>query len=150
MKKNPFKEAAGKTTGLIQFFRPGIQAIKEADRAKFRIPDTWSLNGSIDIDTACKHEDPLSDRWDYCIGYLNLAYFIEVHPASPGEVQKMIQKLNWLKKWLKEKAPALDAIKAAHPYHWVHTAAGSTILPTSREYKLASTHGIVPKREFAL
>lgn len=62
--------------------------------------------------------------------------YIEIHPVSPGEAKVVINKLEWLKKWLKESAPKLDKIDKHHPaYYWVATKAGFNLLKTSKEYK---------------
>lgn len=70
---------------------------------------------------------------------------MEIHPAFTGEVPKMIAKLNWLKLWLKAKAPKIDTLpKSAPAYHWVQSGK-SAILPHSREAKLLAKYGLKPK-----
>jgi hypothetical protein len=34
-----------------------------------------------------------------------LVYWLEIHPASDGEVKVVLAKLEWLKNWLRTKAP---------------------------------------------
>ncbi len=73
-----------------------------------------------------------SPRWDYIVGYNEQAYFIEVHPASTSEVDNMIKKLDWLKKWLMENASAVYNMKGPNPFFWIASGKVSAILPTSK------------------
>ena len=56
------------------------------------------------------------------MSYDDKLYFFEVHPASTSEVDTVINKLTWLKKWLKNKAPQINKLqKGNQPYTWVPT-----------------------------
>lgn len=63
---------------------------------------------NLDIDAATKIKHPHDYRWDFAIGYAGKIYYVEIHPAYTAEVQRMIEKLKWLKHWLKEEAHQLD------------------------------------------
>jgi len=68
-----------------------------------------------------------------------VAVWIEVHPASTSEVTTLLNKLRWLKTWLKERAPALYKLTASQSYYWlatrgVHIRQGS---PQARQLRLA-------------
>ena len=88
-------------------------------------------------------------RWDYAVEYDKETFFIEIHPGSTSEIQTVIAKLDWLKHWLKEKAPEIDALKPKdkQPYHWVFTNKFA-ILPNSRYARLLSLHGIIPTKQW--
>ncbi|MCK5055318.1 MAG: hypothetical protein KAT34_01575, partial [Candidatus Aminicenantes bacterium] len=86
-------------------YQPGLGAIKNQHRKKIRINNARNLKGSMDIDKACKYNEPNSPRWDYLVvirknNLENLA-LIEIHGAAkPGNAKEMIKKKEWLNKWL--------------------------------------------------
>jgi hypothetical protein len=68
--------------------------------------------------------------------------FFEVHPAETSEVNKVVNKVKWLKRWLKTNAPEINKLpKAEHPYTWVQSG-HYAILPTAREKMKLSISGI--------
>jgi hypothetical protein len=72
------------------------------------------------------HDKP---RWDYGIGLRKSsssdeAIWVEVHPASSHHVDEMLQKLEWLKRWLSNEATLLNEISKR--FVWV--ASGSIAL----------------------
>ena len=84
-------------------FHAGIQALKAIDRSRIACAKTSNLSGSVDVDVALKQILPNSPRWDYAIGYRQKAevvYWVEVHPASLGNIAEVQSKLQWLKGWL--------------------------------------------------
>ena len=108
------------------------------------------LQGSLDIDSQVKELYPEDPRWDYAISYDDKIYYFEVHSAETSEVEKVVNKLKWLKRWLKTKAPQIDNLpKAEHPYTWVQSGRYA-ILPTARETKKLSTCGIVTANKLNL
>src|SRR5437870_6011358 len=51
---------------------------------------------------------PDDNRWDYGIGVKNESehvVWVEIHPASSNHVHEGIDKLNWLRSWLRSEAP---------------------------------------------
>ena len=140
---NKFKEAVESTADVKDGYCQGLKALKKADRSKVRCSDTKKLDGSLDIDTMVKTLYPDSERWDYAISYSGKICYCEVHPAETSEVAKMIGKLEWLKQWLKDKAPNINSLPTYTPkYVWV-SSGRVNILPTSREAKRISGSGIV-------
>lgn len=115
---NPFQNAVEHTPEISAGFRNGLTALG-ANSEKVTVDDTRKLDGSVDIDACTTKIRPTEPRWDYAIGYESKAYFLEVHPANTSNVQEMINKANWLKQWLNEKAPALKAIAAEDAFYWV-------------------------------
>ncbi|MBR4298722.1 MAG: hypothetical protein IKT59_03310 [Bacteroidales bacterium] len=142
MAKYSFQKAVEKTTGISSGYRPGVHALKKSDRSTIVVADTRLLDGSVDIDTAVQEKYPNENRWDYAIGYSGKVCYVEVHPAYTSEVSVVENKLKWLKTWLKEKAPLLDAIPKAIPaFVWAQTGKGA-ILPQSSQAKRLATLGI--------
>ena len=94
-------ELAAKVAGLPT--QPGLGAIKAEYRAGVALRSGHRHTASLDIDTAFLATEPTSSRWDYGIGMRSeagqeLLVWLEAHPASStGEVQKMLDKLAWLK-----------------------------------------------------
>ena len=100
------------------------------------------LQGSLDIDSQVKALYPNEPRWDYALSYDDKIYFFEVHPAETSEVDKVVNKVKWLKCWLKTHAPEINKLpKAEHPYTWVQSGRYA-ILPTAREKMKLSISGI--------
>jgi len=89
---------------------------------------------------------PGENRWDYCFSYKGEVFFMEVHPAATSDVNTVINKLNWLKAWLSDHAPAINALKAETilPFHWIHTGS-CHILSGSKQYRMAAEQKILPK-----
>lgn len=111
------------------------------------VSNTSKLNGSINLDRCLfkQNIDLNSNRWDYIIGYNNMAYFIEVHPASTTEVPIILKKLEWLKIWLMNNASSLNEIKGHPAFHWAATGKIS-VLTNSRYAKQLAKAGIqMPK-----
>ena len=132
-----FKEASNKD--FPKDYKIGLQAVKGNDRNKFDfIKNTRNINGSIDIDKSFKHEMQYDNRWDYVIGYNELAYFFEVHPMTVGEItDKMINKVKWLENILSKKAQNINSLKQ-YPLFWISTNAGDQlkITPKSKYWKM--------------
>lgn len=142
MAKSGFQKAVEGTPDISTAYRSGLQALKRSDRGAFDVADTRLLDGSVDIDTAVQEKYPNENRWDYAIGYSGKVCYVEVHPAYTSEVSVVENKLRWLKIWLKENAPLLDAIPKATPaFVWAQTGKGA-ILPRSSQARKLATMGI--------
>ena len=142
MAKSGFQKAVEGTHDISTAYRRGLQALKRSDRSAFDLADTRLLDGSVDIDTAVQEKYPNENRWDYAIGYSGKVCYVEVHPAYTSEVSVVENKLRWLKIWLKENAPLLDAIPKATPaFVWAQTGKGA-ILPRSSQARKLATMGI--------
>lgn len=139
MAKSSFQKAVEGTPDISTAYRSGIQALKRSDRGVFDVADTRLLDGSVDIDTAVKEKYPNDNRWDYAIGYSGKVCYVEVHPAYTSEVSVVENKLKWLKTWLKEKAPLMDAIPKATPaFVWAQTGKCGILPWSSQARKLAA------------
>lgn len=120
--KCAFQIAVENTPDVKNGFCVGLKAVKNSDRNKVNVTDPRKLQGSLDIDTQVQKKYPQEPRWDYALSYDDKLYFFEVHPASTSEVDTVINKLTWLKKWLKNKAPQINKLqKGNQPYTWVPT-----------------------------
>lgn len=102
------------------------------------------LTGSLNLDVALQEALPNAPRWDYGIGYrpngekADFVHWVEVHPASDREVPVVIAKLDWLKQWTTNNAPALATL--ACRYVWV--SSGKTRLtPTAPALRHLATKG---------
>lgn len=140
--KCAFQLAIENTEEVKNGFCFGKQAIKSIDRSKVVVADQNKLQGSLDIDSQVKALYPNEPRWDYAISYDDTIYFFEVHPAETSEIYKVINKVKWLKCWLKTQAPDINNLpKAEQPYTWVQSGRYA-ILPTAKEKKKLSVFGI--------
>ena len=145
-----FQVAVENTTDVKNGFRVGKQAIKSVDRSKVVATNNKKVQGSLDIDSQVKALYPNDPRWDYALSYDDKIYFFEVHPAETSEVDKVVNKVKWLKCWLKTQAPKINELpKAEHPYTWVQSGRYA-ILPTAREKMKLSASGIKITKELLL
>ena len=148
--KSAFQIAVEGTDDVKSGFCVGLQAVKASDRSKISVSLKSQLQGSMDIDSQVKAKYPDSNRWDYVLSFMNQLYFFEIHPAETSEVDKVIAKLKWLKEWLKESAPKIDALpKSDIPYTWVQSGRFS-ILPTAKDKLKLSQSGIVVSKRLNL
>ena len=139
---NAFKNAVEKTPDTSNCFQSGLRALGGHSN-KIALSD--SCDGSVDIDKCLFEQKKYlnANRWDYAFGYKSQAYFVEVHSANTSEVATVLRKLQWLKDWLKEKAPEINKIKASKPYYWV--ASGKyNILKTSPQFRTINQAGLNP------
>jgi len=101
-----FKKDVESIKDINACYKPGLQALS-GDSEKVKCKKTRDLDGSVNLDDCVKSKYPNDPRWDYIISYKDQNYFIEVHPASTGEVKEIIKKITWLKRWLKKKGKIL-------------------------------------------
>lgn len=133
--KMTFKNAVEEISDIKDGFCKGLQALGEKSKYVFAA-DNRKIDGSVDIDACTKSLYPDQSRWDYAIGYDEIVYFLEIHPANTSSVKEVIKKAEWLSSWLSHKAKALQSL-SAKKYYWM--ASGKyDILPTSRQFRQLS------------
>jgi hypothetical protein len=132
-----FREAIEQTPLLKLALKNGLQALRESNIIKPK--DTQKCEGSVDIDTALEEKYPNVSRWDYAVGYDGRSYFIEIHPADTSEVKAVLNKLEWLKSFLRKDASELD--KEPKSFHWIATG-GVHITRGGREARQLAERGI--------
>lgn len=148
--KCAFQVAIENTEEVQNGFCVGKQALKSVDRNKVVAACQDKLQGSLDIDSQVRELYPNEPRWDYALSYDDRIYFFEVHPAETSEVDRVVNKVKWLKRWLKIHAPEIDRLpKAEHPYTWVQSGRYA-ILPTAKEKMKLSVAGIATANKLNL
>ena len=106
-------------------YRVGLKALTEGDRNRLSCQNTRKISGSLNLDSALAQIYPNASRWDYGIGIRkkvsnDKAIWVEVHPGDGNQVSKIIEKLRWLKNWLKNNGGDLLTItEGDYPYVWV-------------------------------
>lgn len=77
--------------------KTGLEALNKGNRDKINLDDL-EVVGSVDIDACFRKSEPNAPRWDYyiCIKRKSELY-IEVHEVSEDEIQKILNKANWLR-----------------------------------------------------
>lgn len=134
-------------SGYSNSYQKGKDAIKKKHREKLRIKDPHNLKGSMDIDEACKESAPNSPRWDYLVviwkNRLENLALIEIHGAAKsGNVNEMIDKKQWLVRWLSQTRLTDFRKKMI----WV-AAGGISISPQSGYAKKLAQSGILGPRK---
>lgn len=149
MPESLLKVAVEQTDDVKGNFQTGLGAVLSTERQKIVVPDTRSILGSLDIDASTRTKYPQDNRWDYAIEYNQEVFFIEIHPASTSDVSTVLAKLEWLKWWLKNKAPEISALKSKNkqPYHWVYTK-NYAILPGSKHAKQLAQKKLFPVKQW--
>jgi len=146
---NQFQITVQSVPDISKAYNPGLQALGSY-ASYVKTKDTRNIEGSVDIDSAVQHLYPDSNRWDYVVSYGGCAYYIEVHPATDGEVKKVIAKRDWLIGWLKSKAVKLNGYPSAKPmFYWIQSGKCG-ITKNSIEYKKAAMAGMLPKPVLSL
>lgn len=147
-----FKQAvAAAPAQVARAYKPGKQALRDVYSGKI-LTEGGTFTGSIDLDSALVESHGQESRWDYGLGYkihgVEVAVWLEVHPASDGEVKAMIRKLNWLRTWLRDHAPHLNALTGTDVRSTFFWAAknGVTITPHSPQARSLSNSGMAMPR----
>jgi len=146
-----FQKAALKAAEVTtEHVKVGLSALEGVDRPRISAANPRVFTASLNLDEALKSSQPNASRWDYGIGLKKTAQsesaiWVEVHPASTGEVKTMIKKFQWLKRWLQTEAKELSALtkktSAVAQFNWV--ASGRVSIPkTSRQAKLLAQSGL--------
>lgn len=149
-----FQEAVVRTADLgASAFRYGLQALGN-NSSKIRAANTRSLVGSVALEIALRDRYPNDPLWDYGVGVKQSArvsaLWIELHPASTSEVRTVLRKLEWLKNWLKDRAPALQKLTGVQSYFWVATG-GVHIRQGSPQARLLQSAGLsMPRKRIDL
>jgi hypothetical protein len=123
--KNRFENVVASTQDIRFCHEKKLRALGKYSN-KISLGKPSHCDGSVFIDKCLERQNISSagNRWDYCFSYMNEVYFIEVHPAKTDQVSVMLKKLEWLKGWLRDRAPELDRMKARNrtPYYWIQHA----------------------------
>lgn len=147
---NMFKSAVENTCDVKSGYCVGLKAIKNVDKSKIKAADTKKLDGSINIDSCVKNKYPNGERWDYAISYTGKVCYCEVHPAETSEVTKMLDKLTWLKGWLKDDAPSINVLPSySIKYVWIPSGRVN-ILANSKEARRVACSGIFIRKVLSL
>lgn len=138
-------EACLAARGLGDHVRVGLQALG-GDSRRVTIAPPRSATHSVDLDQALKPQQPRAPRWDYAIalkqGQTHTIAWVEVHTATSGEVDAVLNKLAWLRRWLTQTDDACRT--TASTFHWVATDAGVHI-DSARRRRLNATGLSMPR-----
>ena len=156
-----FKDGVAAVPALRGAFQPGKKALKGEHRALVTCKNERQFRGSIDLDGALATTSAHTGqhRWDYGLGYqarngIEVAVWIEVHPATTSEVGCILQKLDWLKSYLRNHAPDLNLMTltpriddSVPAFVWLATNAGVHITANSPQARRLSQAGLsMPRR----
>lgn len=128
---------------LSSAVKPGKQALTATDRSRVTEASA-KVTDSLALDEEYAQERANAPRWDYLAGVertspprISCVIGIEVHPATPGEVKRVISKqLSALETLGAEKTPSVVS-------HWYWIASGKVgISRTTSEFRLLQKHRI--------
>ena len=118
-----FQMAIDRTPEVNGAWQPGLQALLEVDRNRIQVNQPRRLGGSVNVEECLTKKYPDQRQWDYAVGFQptnledEVVYWIEVHPASEGEVSVVLAKLRALKTWLVSNGPTLNMMRRA--FVWI-------------------------------
>ena len=142
-----FRKAVEGTPDVANGYCSGLQALENVDKGAVKLKGKRKADGSLNIDKETKCLYPNDSRWDYAIGYDDKVFFVEVHPANTSNISEMAKKKEWLKQWLKSKAPLLEALPSGNPrFLWAATEAGVHISNQASYKRKLAQLGFNPKR----
>lgn len=139
-----FRDAVKSTAAIRDHLQEGLQGVRNVDRRRLHCSDSRRLCGSVNLDNTLRLAYPDAHRWDYAIGIRvnspkEIVLWVEVHPASSRHVNEVLRKLQWLKDWLANAAPALERLPGRR--RWV--ASGKiSFRRGSREEKRIAQRGL--------
>ncbi len=126
------------------YFKSGLGGLENKDKSKIKVPNTSLLGGSVNLDEAAKADYPKENRWDYALEYEGKTFFIEVHPSFTSEIDCIVKKVEFVKRWLKDIAPEMLTLPGPGKFYWV--SSGSTdlrITPNSPQAQKLARNKIV-------
>lgn len=133
-----------KSSILRPYLNVGLGAFDNNERKKIKVPSTSRLNCSVNLDNAAKSTYSHENRWDYALDYAGKTFFIEIHPAHTSEIDCMVKKVIFVKRWLSLVAPEMLELPGAKEFYWV--SSGTTdlrILPNSTQGRKLALHKII-------
>lgn len=126
------------------YLKSGLGAFGNNERKKIKVPSTSLLNCSVNLDEAAKSAYPHENRWDYALDYAGKRFFIEIHPAHTSEIDSIVRKVIFVKRWLATVAPELLSLPGPGEFYWI--SSGTTdlrIMPNSPQGRKLALHKIV-------
>jgi hypothetical protein len=140
-----FRQAVEGTPELIGAWQAGLRALREIDRKRIDTTAPRRLKGSIDIESRLQPIYPEERQWDYAVGFSpagfqeEVIYWIEVHPATDGEIKVVLAKLEFLQSWLRSNGRKLDGMHRV--FIWV-SSGKTSFTPTSPQQKRFALLGL--------
>ena len=129
---------------LGPYIKPGLGVFANSERKKIKVPSTSLLNCSVNLDEAARCACPHENRWDYALDYAGKAFFNEIHPAHTSEIECLVKKVLFVKKWLASVAPEMLELPGPRAFYWV--SSGTTdlrIMQNSPQARKLALHKIV-------
>jgi hypothetical protein len=132
---------------LSPCIKNGLQAVGKPD--KVSLQETRTNAKSVDIDSCLKEDYPNENRWDYAVfididAVLKTA-FIEIHPANESEVDEVIKKAQWMKRWIMDNQ--IRVITENRKFFWV-SSGNVKITKNSQKIRLLHKQGIEGPQEY--
>ncbi len=119
----------------------GLQAIREPN--KVSLENTRTRARSVDVDRCLRENHPNENRWDYAvfieIDEILKTAFIEIHPGNESEVNEVIKKVRWMKKWLRDNQ--ISIINENRKFFWV-SSGKIRVSKNSQKIRLLSKQGV--------
>lgn len=106
----------------------GLNALQKRDKKLIQCKASPNSLSSVDLDAGLTRIFPEEPRWDYgvaCNQPMLCVVWIEVHPATSGEVRKVERKLKWLRSFIRKHLSELNL--APQKFYWI--ASGRIQIP---------------------
>ena len=132
-----FQEMVQANNTLSQCVRKGLKALSKGKKDKVNQGKNTKVTCSVDIDSCLQLQCPDLSRWDYGLGVGSRSIFLEIHPATTGEVEVVLKKLRWLKDWMRQNCPGFS--KAEKEYYWLATGKVAVLKNSPQHRKIAAS-----------
>ncbi|MGL6225454.1 MAG: hypothetical protein ACRC10_02380 [Thermoguttaceae bacterium] len=125
-------------------FCPGLGALTDSDKSKVKQGTIDVINGSVNLENALEkvRQRERSERekypkcCDYMIGFTKdgrgRIVFIEIHGAIDGEIKNVVEKFDFIKRWLRAGGQCFDSVDNSPKFCWV-ASGRSSISPKGRQ-----------------
>jgi hypothetical protein len=145
--KFEFTKAITNTSPLNNCLKPELFALKN-NANKIKIETKCKCTGSVDIDNCLQESLPNDSRWDYIFGIYfergkETFYYVEIHRGEIDQVDKVINKFNWLLAWIYKHSPeSLALYLDESEYYWI-TTGGNHIPSNTIEARQLAQSGLI-------
>jgi len=136
-----FRQAIDETRHLNGAWQTGFKGLREVDRNRVGTVAPRRLTGSVNVESRLQALYPSERQWDYAVGFRpadfngEVIYWIEVHPATDGEIKVVLAKLAFLRSWLRENGRKLNAMPGV--FIWLSSGKTSFTLTSPQQKRFA-------------
>ncbi|MGL4942160.1 MAG: hypothetical protein ACRC46_03095 [Thermoguttaceae bacterium] len=137
-----FRKALSQTKpDVSSHYQSGLNALTTNQRGKV-VQGSHSITGSVNVEEALEPLRHDAERYPKCCDFLigskksntERVSFVEIHPATDGEVNSVVAKFDFVKLWTQDGGSALRIVDDQPRYFWI--ASGKNDISPNGKRKL--------------